>query len=91
MTNEPVSFPEPSDSDNAELLAVYERKTSPETGNAPAVQTAVCMLLCGALFAAHLFFPDTADPLCQHIAKLASSPGNIFQNPIDFLAGLLHI
>ena len=90
MTNEPISFPELPD-DNAELLAVYDRKTPPETGNAPAVQTAVCLLLCGALFAAHLFFPDTADPLCRHIAKLASSPGNILPNPIDLLAGLLPI
>ena len=72
--------------DDRELLNIYDRR---RIDDAAAMQAALCLILAGVFFAAHMFLPDIADPVFSRLAELTRSQDEIIGNPICFIEGLL--
>jgi len=73
---------------DSELLKRFDRR-SQRADDAAAMQAAVCILISAGLFAAHLFAPDTADPVFRLIRSLASQEHDLFTNPLGLIGGKL--
>lgn len=70
-----------------ELLNTYSR-SSGRSDDVAAMQTAVCVLLAAALFAAGFFFPEPVSQIICRIRELSSSSRELFPNPILFIERL---
>ena len=73
---------------DSELIKRFSRR-SQRSDDAVAMQAVICILLSAGLFAAHLFAPETADPVFRLIKFLSSSENELFTNPLGLIGNLL--
>ena len=73
---------------DSELIRRFSKR-SQRADDATAMQAVLCILLSAGLFAAHLFAPETANPVFRLIKSLSSSENELFTNPLGLIGGLL--
>lgn len=71
-----------------ELLPEYERAVRERSGDAPAMQAAVCIVLAASVFVINLIMPGAAAEIFRRIKELSASPAQLFPNPIELLLPL---
>lgn len=79
---------EPEDDSTQGLLLEYEEKYRERSGDAPAMQAAVCIVLAASVFIINIIFPGTAAEIFDKIKELTADPAELFPNPIDLLRPL---
>ncbi len=88
MDNEQNSENETITVSDSELIKRFSRR-SQRSDDAVAMQAVICLLLSAGLLAAHLFAPETADPVFRLIKSLSSSENELFTNPLGLIGNLL--
>ncbi len=85
MEQEMLYIPENRTEGDDELLKRFDRRRADD---AVAMQAALCVIMAGLFFAAHLLFPDIADPVFSRLAGLVRSEHELIGNPIELLEGM---
>lgn len=76
---------EPTEDSPQKFLPDYEEKYRERSGDAPAMQAAVCIVMAASVFIINIIFPGIAVSIFEKIKELTADPAELFPNPIDLL------
>jgi hypothetical protein len=68
-----------------ELLKKYDGRNARRIDDIPAMQTVMCLIIAGAVFAANIFYPDIIQPVYEKFRRLISDEHEIMPNLIDLI------